>query len=250
MTEKSLYSREEFAQLLTDSANQMARDESLKKKALDVLSHADQHRWIHQTTWFGEPALNLPQDLFALQEIIYATRPEFIIELGVAWGGSLLFYSTILEALGGGEIIGVDTYIPDDLKKRLASYGRLSERIQLINASSIEEQTIQTIKKILQGHREVMILLDSYHTHDHVLKELELYSPLVGKGYYLICGDTVVEDIPEQTHRSREWGPGNNPKTALMEFMGKNHRFEIDKNIENKLLFTCNPDGYLKCVRD
>jgi len=93
----------------------------------------------------------------------------------------------------------------------------------------------------------VMVVLDSNHTHDHVLKELELYSPLVGKGHYLVCGDTVVEYIPKQTHRPRPWGPGNNPKTALDSFLKENQRFEVDKEIENKLLFTCNPGGYLLC---
>ena len=95
-----------------------------------------------------------------------------------------------------------------------------------------------------------MILLDSYHTHDHVLKELKLYQQFVGKDNYLICGDTIVEHIPEQKHRPREWGPGNNPKTALIEFLKTNDRFAIDEKLENKLLFTCNPGGYLKAIRD
>jgi len=250
MSKDQILSREEFRELQRRSAEEMAADEALHRDSLDVLFRADQHRWIHQGTWLGEPVLNLPQDMFALQEIIFQTRPEFIIEIGVAWGGSLLFYSTLLEVLGGGEIIGVDVFIPDDLKERLNSHGRLSQRIHLINGSSIEQETLDKVKEITGDSRKTMILLDSNHTHEHVLKELQLYAPLVGKGYFLICGDTIVEDIPEQDYRDRPWGPGNNPKTALQAFMQESNRFVVDENIENKLLFSCNPGGYLRCVEN
>ena len=250
MTNKKMYTRLEFEKLRQESAEEMAADQQLRQDALKVLVQADHYRWIHQTNWFGEPILNLPQDLFALQEIIYKTRPKYIIEVGVAWGGSLLFYSTLMEVFGGERIIGVDTYIPDDLRGRLASHGRISERLTLINGSSIEKNTVDQVKSIIGDCREVMIFLDSYHTHDHVLKELRLYSPLIGNGFYLICGDTIIEDIPEQKHRSRLWGPGNNPKTALDQFLKENDMFEVDKMIENKLLFTCNPGGYLVCIKD
>lgn len=202
------------------------------------------------TNWFGEPILNLPQDLFALQEIIYKTRPKYIIEVGVAWGGSLLFYSTIMQALGGEKIIGIDIYIPDDLKQRIGAFGAISERIVWINGSSIDTAIVDQVKSLLNGSKEVLVLLDSNHTHDHVLEELRLYSPLVGNGHYLVVGDTVIEDIPHQSHRPRPWGPGNNPKTAVQEFLKENNSFKIDKNIENKLLLTCNPMGYLKRCKD
>lgn len=183
MTNKKMYTRLEFEKLRQESAEEMAADEQLRQDALQVLVQADHYGWILQTNWFGEPNLNLPQDLFALQEIIYKTRPKYIIEVGVAWGGSLLFYSTLIEVLGGERIIGVDTYIPDDLRERLASHGRISERLTLINGSSIEKNTVDQAKSITGDCRDVMILLDSYHTHDHVLKELRLYSPFVGKGF-------------------------------------------------------------------
>lgn len=250
MSEKKLYTREEFEALRRRSAEQMAADETLQQEALDVLVKADHHRWIHQTTWFGEPILNLPQDMFALQEIIFSTRPKFIIESGIAWGGSLLFYATLMEVLGGGRVIGIDTYIPDDLRQRLASHGSLSERLTLINGSSVAFDTVRQIKDIVGDCRDVMVVLDSYHTHQHVLEELRLYSPLMGKGFYLVCGDTVVEDIPEQEHRSRPWGHGNNPQTALRQFLQENDRFEADSRLDHKLLLTCNPGGYLRCVKD
>jgi len=226
----------------------MVKDESLRRDVLDVLVRADNYNWIHQTTWFGEPILQLPQDMFALQEIIFKTRPSFIIELGVAWGGSLLFYLTLMEVLGGERIIGVDIYLPEDLKERLASHGKLSERLILINGSSIEQDSLSRVKSIVGNCREVMVVLDSYHTNDHVLKELHLYSPLVGKGFYLICGDTIVEDMPKPAERP--WGPGNSPKTARDAFLRENDRFEVDERLENKLLFTCNPGGYLKAIKE
>ena len=250
MPKKKIYTRQEFESLRRKYASTMARDSKLRKDALKVFTQSDRYYWIHQANWLGEPILNLPQDMFALQEIIFKTRPIFIIELGVAWGGSLLFYSMLMGAIGGKRIIGVDTYIPDSLKKRLASHGKLSKRLILINGSSTEYNTLAKIKSIVGNCRKVMIVLDSYHTHEHALQELRMYSPLVGKGFYLICGDTIIEDIPEQKHRPRPWGPGNNPKTALEQFFKENNRFEPDKAIDNKLLFTCNPGGYLKCRKD
>ena len=245
-----MYSREEFEELKTEWARAMAADRALKQKSLDVLTDADHYNWIHQTSWLGEPILQVPQDMFALQEIIFNTRPKFIVEVGVAWGGSLLFYSLLMEVLGGERIIGIDIFIPDDLKERVDKFERLAHRISWINDSSIEPSAIEQLKAIIGDSREVMVVLDSNHTHDHVLKELELYSPLVGKGHYLVCGDTVVEYIPQQKHRPRPWGPGNNPKTALDEFLSQNDRFRVDERIENKLLFTCNPGGYLQCLKD
>ena len=245
-----MYTRKEFEQLRIKCAKDMSADLGLGQEALDVLVKADHYNWIHQTNWFGEPILQLPQDMFALQEIIFNTRPRFIIESGVAWGGSLLFYSTLMEVLGGDLVIGVDTYIPEDLKERLGSFGAISDRIVLLDGSSVEKATIDQIKTIIGDSREVMVNLDSNHTHDHVLGELQLYSPFVGKGHYLICGDTIIEDIPEQKHRPRPWGPGSNPKTAIAQFLTENDRFEVDWGLENKLLLTCNPGGYLRCCRD
>ena len=250
MADKKIYTREEFERLLRESAAAMAADENLRRDALDVLLRADRYRWIHQTIWMGEPVLNLPQDMFAIQEMIFKTRPKYVVELGVAWGGGLLFYATLLDVLGGEKVIGVDIFIPDDLRQRLVSHSRLSQRICLIDGSSIEQATLRQVQSLLGNSREVMVILDSLHTHEHVLQELRLYSPLVGKGHYLICGDTLLEDIPVQEHRPRPWGPGNNPKTALDQFLKENDRFEVDRSLDDKLLFTCNPGGYLRCCKD
>ncbi len=244
-----MHTRDEFEKIRQHAAKVMADDEALQKSAINVLNHADQHMWLHQTTWLGEPSLQLPQDLFAVQEIIYNTRPKFIIECGVCWGGSILFYATLLEILGlDTKIIGIDVFIPPDLRERLRKYEFLTKRLTLINASSVAPETVAQVKKLVGESREVMVNLDSNHTHAHVLAELKNYSPFVGKGQYLICADTFVEYIPPQIHRPREWGPGNSPMTALNEFLAENKRFESDVALQNKLLLTCNPLGYLKCV--
>jgi len=247
---KTILTREEFRIKLRELAMQMAEDKELRRDALDVLIRADRYNWIHQTSWFGEPILNIPHDVFALQEIIFQTRPEYIIEVGVAWGGSLLFYSTLLEVLGGQKVIGIDIFVPDDLRERISSHLKLSERIEWVVGSSLEKSTLLRVKELVGDSRKVMVFLDSHHTHEHVLRELEMYSELVGQGQYLICGDTVVGEIPEQSHRPRDWGPEDNPKTALKEFLQAADRFEVDVELENKLLFTCNPGGYLRATKD
>ena len=247
---KKLFTRKEFEKFRIKSAAGMAADKKLQDDAIDLLVRADKHNWIHQATWMGEPLLNLPQDMFAIQEIIFATKPKYIIEVGVAWGGGLLFHSTLLQAWGGEKVIGLDIYMPDDLKERIMSHGEISQNIELINASSIEKSTVKKVKSIIGDCREVLVILDSHHTHEHVIQELNLYSPLVGKDHYIVCGDTIVDLIPEQEHRDRPWGPGNNPMTALKQFLSENDRFAIDKQIENKLLLTCNPSGFIKCVKE
>jgi cephalosporin hydroxylase len=245
-----VYTREEFEQARIQWAKDMAADASLRKEALAVLVEADRYNWFHQTTWFGEPVLQLPHDLLALQEIIFATRPRYIVETGVAWGGAMLFYASLISLLGGDSAIGVDIYIPDDLRQRLMKFGAISERIELINGSSIDAGIVERVRGLVGGHRDVLVVLDSNHSHEHVLTELREYSPLVGKGHYLVCHDTIVEDMPPQTHRPRAWGVGNNPATALRQFLAENDRFEVDAVLENKLLLTGNPRGYLRCVKD
>lgn len=242
-----MLTREEFEALRRKNAREMGADKALQKDALSLLVKAIPHQWIQQTTWFGEPVLQLPQDLFSLQEIIFRTRPDYIVEIGVAWAGSLLFYSTLMEVLGGKGVIGVDVYIPEDLKARIKAAGRVADRITLLQESSINPATIAKIQKLTGGSKALMVHLDSDHTHAHVLKELNLYAPLVGKGHYLICGDTHVESLPPGTHGQKPYGPGNNPKTALDEFLkspaGKG--MEIDAQFQDKYLFSLNPGGYL-----
>ena len=249
---KKILTKKQFEELLKKEGERMSLDTSLRKEAVSLLIKAAEYHWIHQTKWFGEPILNPAQDMFARQEIIFQTKPDYIIELGVAWGGSLLFYSTLLEILGGKKIIGIDIFMPPDLIKRLKFHKRLSERIELINAQSTTEETVRKVKKIIGTNKKLLVILDSNHTHDHVLNELRIYSKFIGKGFYIICDDTFVEDITESSkiNENRPWGLGNNPRTALKQFLKENKRFKADKILQNKLLISCNPDGYLKCIKE
>lgn len=250
MTQKKIYTREEFEELRLTDAKRMGEDKELFKDAIDVKVRAGKYHWVHQTNWFGEPILQLPQDVLALQEIIFNTRPKYIIEVGTAWSGTLLFYSTLMEVLGGEKIIGIDIYIPDDLRQRISSFEKLAKRIEYINGSSIDDTTVDKVKSIIGDCRDILIVLDSDHTHKHVLAELRKYGPLVGKGSYLVVSDTVVEYQPKDLNRPRDWGPGDNPKTALDEYMKECDRFEVDQALSDKLLMSCVPGGYLKCVKD
>jgi cephalosporin hydroxylase len=224
----------------------MIKDNFIINDALKIFSKADKkYRWLHQNTWMGEPILNIPPDILALQEIIYKAKPDYIIETGVAWGGSILFLASMLKIFGGKKVIGVDTFIPRNVKKVVNKDKNLSKFIKLLKGDSTNTKIVSIIKKITKRSKKILIILDSYHTHEHVLKELNIYSKFVKKNNYLICCDTILEFIPKQKHRPREWGPGNNPYTALKEFLKRNKRFIIDKKISNKLLFTNHPSGYL-----
>lgn len=247
-TQKKIYTREEFEDLRANAAREMAKDSELQNAALAVKVRAGhKYYWVHQTNWMGEPCLQVAQDMFALQEAIFKSRPDFIVESGVAWGGTMLFLASMLKILGGTKIIGVDVFIPKDLRDRLmAPENPVRDMIQLIEGSSTDVNIVNEVKKIVGDNKKVLVLLDSDHTHDHVLRELQLYAPFVGVGQYLICGDTTIERQPPADERPREWGKGNNPETALKEFLGESHDFEVDYEIENKLLLTNNPGGYLR----
>lgn len=245
---KKILTKKQFLEINQKMAIKMSKDKNLKNESLKIFIKADKYRWVHQSSWMGEPILNLPQDMFAMQEIIYNTKPDYIIEVGQAWGGGLLYYASLLELYGGKKAIGVDIFIPEDLKKRLNSKIKLKNKIDYITGDSTSYETLKKIKKLTKNSKKIMVILDSHHTHSHVFKELNLYSPLVNKGFYIVCSDTIVNFIPEQKHRKREWGPQNNPYTAMKSFLKTNKRFQIDRNINNKYLFSCHPDGYLKAI--
>lgn len=243
---KEIISKDEFLAINKDASQAMKNDLQLNEDAKKILARADKYRWVHQSSWLGEPLLNLPQDMFAIQEIIWKTKPDYIVEVGVCWGGSILFEAMLLDFIGGKKIVGIDIFIPKDLKERLSSNKKLIGKIELIEGDSTSESTIQKLKSILNSSTNTLVILDSHHTHQHVLNELEVYSPLVAKGKYLICGDTIIDHLPNQEHRQRPWGPGNNPGTAVKEFLIKNERFSVDSDLEEKLLFSCHPGGYLR----
>lgn len=207
------------------------------------------YKYAYNFTWMGRPIIQFPQDMIAVQELIWKIKPDLIIETGIAHGGSLIFSASMLELIGQGEVLGIDIDIREHNRIEIERHP-LSKRITMIQGSSIDASVVQQVKKFAQGKQRILVVLDSNHTHEHVLRELELYSPLVKKDSYLIVFDTIIEDMPEDFFPDRLWGRGNNPKTAVWEFLKGSDRFEIDQELENKLLITVAPNGYLRCIED
>lgn len=241
--------RAQFERDKRAAAAHMAQDGALQSQALDVLIQSDQHNWSYQWSWLGLPIIQMPPDVIAVQEIIWEQRPQVIIETGVARGGSLIFYASILQVIGEGKVIGIDIDIRPHNRAAIEDHP-LAKRIELIQGSSVDPGVILNVKSRIPAGARVMVILDSNHTHEHVLEELKLYAPLVSRGQFLIVADTVVERIPAQAHRPRPWGPGNNPATALDAFLADNLQFARDPFINAKLLISSSPGGYLRRVRD
>ena len=190
-----------------------------------------------------------------MQELIWRIQPNLIIETGIAHGGSLIFSASMLElnaACGGprdAEVLGIDVEIRSHNRKAIEEHP-LAKRISMIQGSSIAPEIIAQVQERASGQERVLVCLDSNHTHAHVLAELEAYAPLTTVGSYCAVFDTVVEDMPAELFSDRPWGPGDNPKTAVREYLKSHPDFEIDKSVEHKLLITVAPDGYLKRVEE
>jgi cephalosporin hydroxylase len=247
--EKEIISREEFERRRNEAAELMARDEALLQRALDVkVAAGHDYMWVHQGNWMGEPCLQLPTDLMAIAEVVFKSKPKYVIECGVAWGGTTLFLASLLSMTGGDSVIGLDIYIPTDLRTRLSDKGAISEFIQLHEVSTTETSTIDLVRRLTDNSGDLLILLDSHHTHDHVLAELKAFAPLLDVGKYLIVGDTAIERQPPAPLRPRPWGRGNSPASALSEYLSAQGHvdFEVDENLENKLLMSNNWGGYLR----
>ena len=237
--------RVEFEALKRRRASEMHADRALRLQARDFLVAADRHNWSYQWTWLGLPIIQLPSDIVAMQEVIWSSTPDLIIETGVARGGSLMLSAGVLQLLGRGHVLGVDIDIRAHNRRAIESHP-LAGRITLLEGSSLEESIISEVSRRARQCDRVMVILDSNHTHDHVLAELLAYSPLVSVGQYLVVNDTVVENVPPQDHRPRSWGPGDNPATALDQFLRDHPDFEPDAEIHEKLLITSSPGGYLR----
>ena len=211
-------------------------------------------KYAYNFFWLGVPIIQEPQDMQALQEIIWEIKPDLIIETGIAHGGSIIFSASmlaLLEACGEiekGDVIGIDIDIRPYNKKAILAHP-LGNKITMFEGSSIDEEIIRKVVAFAKNKKRALVCLDSNHTHDHVLAELRAYAPLVNVGSYCIVEDTGVEDLPAGTTSDRPWGKGNNPKTAVWEFLKENNNFEIDKIIESKLILTGSPDGYLKRIK-
>ena len=214
------------------------------------LREITRHKYAYNFSWMGRPIIQFPQDMLAMQEIMWNVQPDLIIETGIAHGGSLIYYASLFEMLGGdGYVLGIDIDIRSHNRAAIESHP-MSKRIQMLEGSSIDTQTIDAVKAHAADKKSVLLVLDSNHTHDHVLAELEAYAPLVTKGSYAVVFDTLLEYMPDDLVSDRAWGRGNNPKTAVDAYLQSTNRFEVDADLESKLLITVAPGGYLRCIGD
>lgn len=229
---------------------QMAADEQVNRLAHELFLKSVAYRYSYNFSWLGRPVIQYPEDLMVMQELVWQVQPDLIIETGIAHGGSLIFYASLLEMLGhNGRVLGIDIEIRPHNRVAIEAHP-MFKRITMIEGSSLEGAVAAKVREAARGRGRVMLVLDSSHTHQHVLRELELYSPLVTSGSYIVVFDTVIEDMPAGSFPDRPWDKGNNPKTAVHEFLRRTDRFAIDREVQNKLLLTVAPDGYLKCVKD
>lgn len=231
-----------------------AEDETLKDSAQAFMRASITSKYSYNFFWLGRPIIQYPQDIIAMQKIIWSVKPDLIIETGIAHGGSLIFSASMLElnaACGGpqdAEVIGVDIDIRAHNREAIEAHP-MFKRVSMIEGSCIAPEIIEQVKYRAARKQRVLVCLDSNHTHDHVLEELETYAQFTSVGSYCVVFDTIIEDMSAEMFPGRSWGPGNNPRTAVREFLKTHLEFEIDKDIEHTLLITAAPGGYLKRVR-
>lgn len=238
---------EQFQAEVQRNIEGLKRDQDLQAMSRVWVREIAPHKYSYNFTWMGRPIIQFPQDMVAMQEILWSLRPDLVIETGVAHGGSIVYYASLLELIGHGEVLGIDIDIRAHNREALEAHP-MSKRIRLLQGSSISSEIIAKVHDIARGKR-VVVVLDSNHTHEHVLAELRAYAPLVCKDGYCVVMDTIVEDLPASLFPDRPWGPGNNPKTAVREFMAENGDFVIDSDMESKLLITVAPEGYMRRIR-
>lgn len=253
-----------FQNEVAQRINAVASNKELKHASREFLLVSLSKKYSYNFSWQGRPIIQYPQDMVAMHELIWSIKPDLIIETGIAHGGSLVFSASMLalldmtDAIQSGEtinpriskrkVLGLDIDIrPHNLEAIKAH--PMSSRIEMIQGSSIDPAIVDKVKSIASGYKKVLVCLDSNHTHDHVLAELQAYAPLTSINSYCVVFDTVVEDIPKSLSLGRPWGPGDNPKTAVWEYLESHPEFEVDKSVQDKLLITVAPDGYLKRLR-
>lgn len=264
----------EFKQFVSANIDELKRDRELKAQSKAWLLQTLPRHYSYNFRWMGRPIIQYPQDMVALQEIVWEVRPDLIIETGIAHGGSLILSASMLALLdycdaveagqmldprapGRRRVLGIDIDIRAHNRTAIETHP-MAHRIDMIQGSSVEPEIVEQVREAAKRHDHVLVILDSNHTHDHVLAELEAYAPLTTPGSYCVVFDTVVEDLPDGMFSDRPWGKGDNPKTAVWEYLrrltqegreaadGEPLALEIDKAIESKLLITVAPEGYLR----
>jgi cephalosporin hydroxylase len=253
----------DFAKEVLERITANAENQEFRKAAAGFIVSSTPAKYSYNFSWQGRPIIQYPQDIVAMQELIWLIKPDLIIETGIAHGGSLIFSASMLalldmcDAIRAGEkldpkpsrrkVLGIDIDIRSHNRTAIQAHP-MATRIQMIQGSSVASEIVEQVHAIATNYARVLVCLDSNHTHEHVLAELQAYAPLTSKGSYCVVFDTIVEDMPKEMYPDRPWGPGDNPKTAVWRYLETHPEFEIDKSIQHKLLITVAPDGYLRRV--
>lgn len=254
---------QKFSEQRVREVADQGRDVDLQQLTREWIEKTSDHNYTYHFEWMGRPIIQFPQDMVGMQELITRVKPDIIIETGIAHGGSLIFSASMLalldyaDASASGDVvdpanpkrkvIGVDVDIRPHNRKALDDHP-MRRRIELLEGSSIDPGIVSQVQAIVTSTDTVLVCLDSNHTHDHVLAELEAYTPMVSKGSYCVVFDTVIADMDDRFFKDKPWSASRNPKTAVLEFLSKNSLFEIDDQIQSKLLISTNPQGYLRRV--
>jgi cephalosporin hydroxylase len=251
----------EFKEEVVNRVDAMSRNDRLHADAAEFMRTSMRCQYPYNFSWMSRPIIQYPQDMVAMQELIWRVRPDLIIETGIAHGGSLIFSASMLALLDMADAIesgatldpgkanrkalGIDIDIRAHNRAAIEAHP-MASRIQMIQGSSIAPEVVAQVRDIAAGYQHVLVCLDSHHTHAHVLAELQAYAPLTSVGSYCVVFDTIVEDLPADMFPDRPWGPDDNPKTAVREYLKTHKEFEIDKSIQHKLVITLVPDGFLR----
>ncbi len=244
-----------------ESISDLRKNSSFLEQSKNWVVASMQSKYVYNFDWLGRPVIQFPQDMIAIQELVWATKPDLIIETGIAHGGSLIQSASLLALLDFADaklagktldpqkpyrkVVGVDIEIRRHNREAIEAHP-LSSYVELIEGSSIDRNIVKRVETIASAAKSVMVLLDSNHTHEHVLAELEAYAPMVSTGCYCVVFDTFVEHLPKSLFQDRPWGPGDNPMTAVYSYLSSNQQFVIDKDIHTKLMLSSAPDGYLR----
>ena len=244
----------EFEREVADRIAANGADRPLQAAARGFMTASIAAKYSYNFSWLGRPIIQYPQDIVAMQELIWSLQPDLIVETGIAHGGSLIFSASMLElnaACGGpkdARVVGVDIDIRAHNRAAIEAHPMM-RRITMIEGSSVAPDVVAAVRAHTVGRKTVLVCLDSNHTHEHVVAELEAYAPMTTVGSYCVVFDTIVEELPEALSGDRPWGPGDNPMTAVREFLAAHPEFEIDRRVDAQLLIGVAPQGYLRRVR-
>ncbi len=200
-------------------------DEAFAELSRAWLKVGWQLKYSYSFTWMGRPIIQLPEDVLRIQELIYAVKPDVVIETGVAHGGSLVFYASLFEAMGRGRVVGVDIEIRPANRAAIESH-ELASRITLVEGSSTAPEVVARVRGLVREGERVLVILDSNHTRAHVLAELEAYGPMVTVGSYIVATDGVMRDLTDVPRGRPSWGE-DNPCAAAEEFARASEAFEL-----------------------